>query len=133
MKKRFFWMLVITTLVIGAGNVQPLAAKAKADKDDSQTTIYNNKIPYGGVFIKDAIYKRPSPTATPRVFAWQGSRDLTRLTQIRCTTARNEINIYGNWTGNLDLKGNCLDPGEPMQWALGNYLNFLQSQPKSNK
>lgn len=128
MKKRFFWMVVVTTLLIGASSFQALAAKVKSD-----ATIYNNLVPYGGVFTTDAIYKRPSPTITPRAQLWQGGRDLTRLTQIRCITANNKIKIYGTWTGNLDLAGNCLDPGEPMQWALGNYLNFLQSQPKTHK
>ncbi|MCF6178529.1 MAG: hypothetical protein L3J63_03945 [Geopsychrobacter sp.] len=133
MKKRFFWMVVVITLMIGASSFQALADKDKTDKDKSRATGYNNMIPYDGAFKADAIYNRPSPTVTARALTWQGSRGPTRLTQIRCITARKKIDNYGVWTGNLDRAGNCLDPGEPMQWTLGNYLNFLQSKPKTHK
>ncbi len=82
--------------------------------------VYNSLATYKGDYEPKRIYKRRTPDS-----GWSGNAKPSHISQVRCTEAYNALIAGSLWTGNLAENGSCAPPGDPADWALGNYLNYL--------
>lgn len=55
------------------------------------------------------------------------------LDSVTCPSAIAGFRSSGTWKGHLSKDGSCGDPAEPVEWALGNRLNFDGVVPHSGK
>jgi hypothetical protein len=138
-----FFLAIIAPGVVSAepasdaGNLQPSAMHsgpgsgivlvAQNDPDQNHAPAgmigaYNHLATYKGIYEPKRIYKRTAPSG-----GWTGNRNPSHLNQVRCPEAYAALNAGRLWTGNFSKDGSCGNPAEPPEWALGNYLNYLNA------
>ena len=91
-------------------------------------TSYNPNVVYAGNFKSDLLFCKNAESG-----AWRRVRKLDRLRYVTCTDALQQLRQSGTWKGHLNIKdGSCGSSGEPLDWAMGNWINYndqiLQSQ-----
>ena len=91
----------------------------KHSESELYNVVYIQQHEYPGIFDSERIYKLQSSNSN-----WRGSSAPQTLRQVRCGSAESALTVYGIWFGRLTAKGKCQD-GDPIDWAMGNYLNFM--------
>ncbi len=80
---------------------------------------------YEGRYEGRRIYQRPDYRDE-----WWKMATIDRVSEVPCFMARDAMNEKGFWRGTLiEEEGVCLDisQSEPSNFAVGNYLNFIES------
>jgi len=81
---------------------------------------YNPNIVYAGNFKADLLFCRYEGSDV-----WRRVNRLDRLRYVTCTDALQKLKQKGTWKGHLDVKdGSCGSLGEPLDWAMGNWINY---------
>jgi len=81
-------------------------------------SMYQPNRIYTGPFSPAALYYR-----NPGNPQWR--RGFRReLKDLICQPAVVSFSTAGIWKGHLNPDGTCADPSEPVEWAVGNRLNF---------
>ncbi|HUI44961.1 MAG TPA: hypothetical protein VL122_03070 [Nitrospirota bacterium] len=119
MKQTLFILAIALALGISA-------ATATAQQQGSQGAVvmpgakYNPNIVYAGNFQADLLFSKYEGSDT-----WRRVKKLDRLRYVTCTDALQNLRQQGTWKGHLDVKdGSCGSPGEPLDWAMGNWINY---------
>lgn len=55
------------------------------------------------------------------------------LDAVSCPPAIAGLRSNGTWKGHLNQDGSCADQSEPVEWALGNRLNFDRIAPQATR
>ncbi len=140
MLKRWF-PIAMFILVISAPGIAPAERELSGDfgresgtvllaQNDPSTVkgVYNSLAIYQGAYDPKRIYKRRTPSD-----GWVGNNKPSHISQVRCMDAYNALSAGGQWMGNLNKDGSCGNPAEPAEWALGNYLNYLDAAAGSEQ
>jgi hypothetical protein len=85
--------------------------------------IYTAEYPYAGSYDRTRIYRRYHGATL-----WRTGGKPSLLANVTCGSARGKLARYGIWSGALQEDGACWN-SEPQDYATGNYLNYLVSQP----
>lgn len=79
---------------------------------------YDPAVVYAGTYGANILYYH-----NPRNPNWyRGFRK--ELDAVTCRPAIAGFRSTGTWKGHLNQDGSCGDTAEPVDWALGNWLNF---------
>lgn len=99
----------------------------KKEKPKYELVYYQYTDSYPGIFENDRIYRLQQKHAN-----WYGNNSPAGLNKVRCMQAKSMLRNSGYWYGRIDNSGNCRE-GDPIEWAMGNYLNFLglQGEPEA--
>lgn len=85
---------------------------------------YNPSVIYSGSHGINVIYYHNSRNPVWRVGI---NKDLNNLT---CRFAQDSLRRTGLWMGHLLPDGSCGDTAEPVEWAVGNWMNFNAARSK---
>ena len=116
MKKSSGWML-LAALSVTASLV--LAAGPPALGAEGKEPSYDPKKIYPGDYNAHVMMYR-----NPGSDMWQRVPGLDRLRHVVCRDALEQLQRQGRWQGHLKLDGSCGSTAEPMDWILGNRLNY---------
>ena len=130
------WLpIAIFILVISAPGIAPAEREPSGDFGRESGTVmvaqnapaavkgaYNSLATYKGDYDPKRIYKRRTPDS-----GWTGNTKPSHISQVRCTEAHNALIAGSLWTGNFAKDGSCMTGGDPAEWAVGNYLNYLNA------
>ena len=105
---------VLFGLVCAAGSAYP---------DEGKTPEkYSPAIIYPGPFTPEHLfYRNPSSTV------WLPWRAVDFTKKVTCSDAVKRLKRHGVWKGHLNRDGSCGPAAEPSQWAVGNWLNYVES------
>lgn len=85
---------------------------------------YNPAVTYPGVHAAAEILFKNRATST----TWQSVPVLRRLQKVTCSDAVAHLQREGKWHGHLNSDGSCGSIAEPVEWILGNRLNYDEAQ-----
>lgn len=83
---------------------------------------YNPSVMYSGQFSRNAVYYH-----NPGNPVWRAGLK-KEIDYISCRSAQDSLRRTGTWAGHLRVDGACGDTAEPVEWAIGNWLNFNNSK-----
>lgn len=84
--------------------------------------VYDPAVSYAGNHVADVLYFH-----NPGNPNWLAVSKL-RLNSILCRSALESFRKTGIWEGHLKPDGSCGAEAEPVEWAVGNWLNFESSK-----
>lgn len=84
--------------------------------------VYDPAVSYTGDHGADVLYFRNPGNPT-----WRAVSKF-RLNSIVCRSALESFRKTGTWEGHLKPDGSCGAEAEPVEWAVGNWLNFESSK-----
>ncbi|MDD2365510.1 MAG: hypothetical protein PHN84_05040 [Desulfuromonadaceae bacterium] len=86
---------------------------------------YNPLVTYSGKFSRNAVYFHHSKNDSN----WRRAFGKKDVDSIKCIATLNNLYNTGIWVGDLTRDGLCgPDRSEPVEWALGNWLNFKAAE-----
>lgn len=95
-----------------------VAANIGSDARIFDRVRYNPSAVYSGAFKSTMLYyQNPGDTK------WRLGLNI-ELGKITCPDASNNLKRTGTWAGHFNLDGTCGSKAEPVEWAVGNLLNF---------
>lgn len=111
-------ILVILTILMLLPATCPLWA-ADTSSGASPGYAYDSGVVYSGPFNTNGIYhnNRNNPKWYPGLNQ--------ELDAVICRAARESFSRTGRWSGNFDSDSSCLNTSEPIEYAVGNWLNFV--------
>ena len=122
-------IVICLPLVLGL-LMMPVAVLAddhgKKEKSE-EVRVYDHRVIYEGIFDSERIYKMIDKESQ-----WVGSTSPRTLIQVRCAAALIALEEQGSWYGRLNYDGTCTK-GDPIEWAMGNYFNFVGQEPDADK
>jgi hypothetical protein len=110
-------------LVLVAGSVPAFGEGGKKSE-----MKYDPAIMYPGPYTPEHLFYR-----NPKGTIWLPwiAGDFTK--KVNCSGALKRLKRRGVWKGHLNTDGSCGPPAEPSDWAVGNWLNFVQSSRPINR
>lgn len=132
LRNKSLCLLFIVSLLAGALPGQALSASgnglmvvaANTQSKFFSRYVYDPSVVYSGSYGATALYFRnpgnPNWRVVPKI----------SLDSIFCRSALESIRKTGTWEGHLKPDGSCGAEAEPVEWAVGNWLNFESSKNK---
>ena len=130
LKNKNLCLLFICSLLAGVPPVQALAASGNGLMIVAANTpgkffsryVYDPAVSYSGSHVADILYFH-----NPGNLKWRPVSKF-RLDSIVCRAALESFRSTGTWEGHLKPDGSCGAEAEPVEWAVGNWLNFESSK-----
>lgn len=100
----------------------------RAEKKSGDGLVsYESEKEYSGRYRAGKLYYRYSPE---RPFLRSaGPRELE---DIHCPAAETALEVHGVWRGDLTPSGDCI-AGDEGEWAIGNFLNYLDRRKENSR
>lgn len=125
-KNKSMCLLFIGSLLAGALPGKALSASGNGLMAVAANTqgkffsryVYDPAVSYAGNHVADVLYFHNPGNPT-----WRAVSKF-RLNSIRCRSALESFRKTGTWEGHLKPDGSCGAEAEPVEWAVGNWLNF---------
>lgn len=95
-----------------------VAANAPGTATIFDQVRFNPAVVYSGPFNVKAIYYHNPGNPNWRVGV------MKEIDLVSCRPALDSFRKTGTWKGHLKRDGSCGDTAEPVEWAVGNWLNF---------
>ncbi len=89
---------------------------------DNPFSGYDPSIIYKGPFVFNHVYYKNSPKSS-----WIRGLEGTFPGVVACADALAHLKTRGVWKGHFNKDGSCGPTSEPVDWAVGNRLNFEKS------
>lgn len=125
MKRKSSLRVVGVVLVLFSCSVPVLAAPSSTGGAFLSRYSYDPAVVYAGTYGANILYYH-----NPRNPNWyRGFRK--ELNALTCLPAIAAFRSTGTWKGHLKQDGSCGDTAEPVDWAVGNRLNFERVAPPS--
>lgn len=114
-------------LFLFAGSLSAIAAPTSpGSRAFLSRYSYDPTVVYAGTYVANVLYYH-----NPRNPKWyKGFKK--ELDSVTCPSAIAGFRSNGTWKGHLNPDGSCADPSEPVEWALGNRLNFDGVAPQAD-